>query len=118
MSLLSEIAAHHDSEARRSAEREAKTKGRSQRFYASLPWKRMRYRILAENAERHGGPARCELCGVTAKPRAPLNVDHIRCLSKHWELRLDPANLQVLCGNCNHGKLAGPPKDFRKPPKE
>ena len=114
MSWLSEIATHQDEEGRRAALRQAKTKGRSQRFYASLPWKRLRYKILAENAERHGGAARCELCGTTAQPRAPLNVDHIRCLSKHWDLRLDPTNLQVLCGNCNHGKLAGPARDFRK----
>lgn len=31
-------------------------------------------------------------------------VDHIKPISKHWHLRLDPDNLQVLCNDCNKGK--------------
>ena len=88
---------------------------RSRQFYSSLPWRRTRYSILAESAERNGGTAQCELCGATAAPGAPLNVDHIEPLSKAWERRLDKSNLQVLCGACNHGKLDGAAQDWRTP---
>ena len=90
-------------------------KGRSAEFYASVAWKRLRYRILAECGTRHGGVARCELCGATAAPGSPLNVDHIQPLSKAWARRLDPTNLQVLCGPCNHGKLNLSAEDWRRP---
>jgi len=104
-------------EAHRAAQ-EARAKAKpttdaKQRFYRSLPWRRMRYAVLAESAERNGGVARCELCGVTAAPGAPLNIDHIEPLSRAWGRRLDRSNLQVLCGACNHGKLASRAQDFR-----
>lgn len=89
-------------------------RSRSAVFYSSLAWRRLRYKVLAENAERYGGVARCELCGAVAAAVSPLNVDHIEPLSKRWDLRLVKSNLQVLCGECNHGKLDGPPIDFRK----
>ncbi len=92
----------------------ASTRGRSQRFYASLAWRRLRYGVLAENAKRNGGVARCELCAAPAAAGAPLNVDHIEALSRQWDRRLDRTNLQVLCGACNHGKLDGPAQDFRQ----
>lgn len=102
--------------AKRTPKQPEKVRGRSKDFYASVAWKRLRYRILAENAGRNGGLARCELCSATAvSSGGPLNVDHIDPLSKCWERRLDPTNLQVLCGPCNHGKLNGPAQDFRPP---
>ncbi len=73
----------------------------------------MRYKILAENATKNGGVARCELCGSRGEPGRALHVDHIKALSKNWELRCDPENLQVLCESCNVGKLDGPAQDFR-----
>jgi 5-methylcytosine-specific restriction protein A len=110
---IAEIVAYQRANAARNKERQTKVKGRSKAFYASLPWKRLRYKILALNAEKNGGVARCELCGKSHAPGAPLNVDHIEPISRNWERRLDENNLQVLCGNCNHGKLAGPTRDFR-----
>jgi 5-methylcytosine-specific restriction endonuclease McrA len=84
-------------------------KGRSQRFYSSFAWRRLRYRVLSE----HDG--RCQACGRGAVDGIVLNVDHIEPLSKAWERRLDPTNLQVLCGDCNHGKLNYEAKDWRVP---
>ena len=100
------------------AERERRAKAKpttdaKTKFYSSVPWRRLRYEVLAESAARNGGVARCELCGDTAAPGRPLNIDHIEPLSKRWDRRLDRANLQVLCGPCNHGKLGGPARDFR-----
>jgi 5-methylcytosine-specific restriction endonuclease McrA len=95
------------------AEREARAasakarRGRSQRFYASFAWKRLRYKVLAEQ----GG--RCQACGATARDGVVMNVDHIEPLSKCWERRLDKTNLQVLCGPCNHGKLNYEARDWR-----
>jgi 5-methylcytosine-specific restriction endonuclease McrA len=83
------------------------------KFYASVPWKRLRYKALAANAARNGGVACCELCGTTAAPGAPLNGDHIEPLSKAWDRRLDPTNVQVLCGDCNHGKSNRDAIDWR-----
>lgn len=40
-------------------------------------------------------------------------VDHIKPISKHWHLRLDPDNLQVLCNDCNKGKGAWDETDYR-----
>lgn len=40
-------------------------------------------------------------------------VDHIKPISKHWELRLEESNLQVLCMECNKGKGAWDETDHR-----
>jgi 5-methylcytosine-specific restriction endonuclease McrA len=74
-----------------------KVKGRSKAFYSTFAWRKLRYQVLLER----GG--RCEACGRTAKDGVILNIDHIEPLSKNWERRLDKANLQVLCKDCNHG---------------
>ena len=92
-----------------------KQPGRSQAFRASIAWRRTRYAVLAENAAKHGGKAECELCGARAAPGAPLHVDHVEAISKNWGRRLDRTNLQVLCPDCNVGKLDGPARDFRTP---
>jgi 5-methylcytosine-specific restriction endonuclease McrA len=95
------------------AERDARAasakarKGRSQRFYSSFLWRKLRYKVLAE----HNG--RCQACGRGAADGIVLNVDHIEPLSKNWERRLDRTNLQVLCAECNHGKLNYEAKDWR-----
>lgn len=68
-----------------------------QRFYKSVEWKRARYEALAQNP-------RCALCGASAKTGARMNVDHIKPLSKRWDLRLSASNLQTLCASCNWGK--------------
>jgi Restriction endonuclease len=45
---------------------------------------------------------RCQMCGVTAKDGATLEIDHITPVSKGGTNDAD--NLQVLCRDCNAGK--------------
>jgi len=45
---------------------------------------------------------RCQMCGVTAKDGATLEIDHIHPVSKGGTN--EPDNLQVLCRDCNAGK--------------
>lgn len=77
-------------------------------FYSTLAWKKLRYSTL----KRYGG--KCQCCGETGK-NSPLRVDHIKPISKFWGLRLDPENLQVLCNDCNWGKLNIDQTDWREP---
>jgi 5-methylcytosine-specific restriction endonuclease McrA len=110
--LIDEWSATLGDERAKREERAAKAKakkGRSQRFYASFPWRKLRYKVLSEN------DGRCQACGRSAKDGITLNVDHIEPLSKAWERRLDRTNLQVLCADCNHGKLNYEAKDWRGP---
>lgn len=68
-------------------------------FYKSQKWREIRYEVLKENK------GKCCLCGRSAKDGVILHVDHIIPLSVDWEKRLDKNNLQVLCDECNMGKL-------------
>ena len=70
-------------------------------FYRSHRWRRARTDALEGNRERYGALT-CECC-LTAG-HGQWHVDHIRPRSSHPELALDPANLQVLCADCNLGK--------------
>lgn len=45
---------------------------------------------------------RCQMCGITAKDGATLEIDHIIPVSKGGTN--DEDNLQVLCRDCNAGK--------------
>ena len=82
-------------------------------FYASWEWATLRMKALKAN----GG--RCECCGAGASDTTiggdsvRLHVDHIKPISQHWELRLEPDNLQVLCAECNRGKGAWDETDWR-----
>jgi 5-methylcytosine-specific restriction endonuclease McrA len=86
---------------------------RAKKFRASFAWRRLRYRILSENAKHNGGAARCELCGRSRADGVILHVDHIVPLSKDWSRRLDPSNMQVLCADDNGGKSNRDDFDFR-----
>lgn len=77
---------------------EAITKLGAGDFLKSFEWRRVRMDVL----EKRG--ARCECCGRGAKDGASINVDHIKPRGRYPELALDQNNLQVLCGDCNHGK--------------
>jgi hypothetical protein len=79
------------------------------RFYRSAAWKRARYEALSRS------PA-CLACGRSARDGAKMNVDHIKPLSKPWDLRLDQRNLQTMCASCNWGK-GGTEKTGGKPPR-
>jgi 5-methylcytosine-specific restriction endonuclease McrA len=81
-------------------------KPKQPKFYRSPEWKQLRYMILVQRG------ARCECCGASAKDGAKMNVDHVEPISKAWERRLDPTNLQILCGSCNQGK-GGRSDDWR-----
>lgn len=74
-------------------------KEKSKDFYKSLSWRQLRYDVLKESN------GRCCLCGRSAKDGVVLHVDHIIPLSVDWEKRLDKNNLQVLCEDCNMGKM-------------
>lgn len=76
------------------------------RFYSSLAWKKLRYATLVKYE------AICQCCGV-GSDEAPIRVDHIKPISKYWHLRLDPKNVQVLCNDCNWGKLNIDETDWR-----
>ena len=88
---------------------------RAKRFRASAEWRKLRYTALAANAKRHGGTARCELCGRSRRDGAILHADHIEPLSRNWSRRLDPTNIQIMCDTCNLGKSNRDDADFRPP---
>ena len=67
-------------------------------FLQSYEWRRLRMRAL----KKHG--ARCQCCGARPSDGAVMNVDHIKPRKVFPELALSLDNLQVLCGDCNHGK--------------
>ena len=73
------------------------TRQQIKRFYQSAEWKRVRFDVL------HRNPA-CVYCGRSARDGARMNVDHIKPLSKRWDLRLEPRNLQTTCASCHWGK--------------
>ena len=70
-------------------------------FYKSDEWALLRYAALEKSR------GRCECCGASGQEDGiRLMVDHIKPISKFPELRADPDNLQVLCAQCNWGKMA------------
>jgi hypothetical protein len=98
------------------AERRARSPSQADKkaFRSSIGWRRVRFAALAANAARNGGTAKCELCGATAQSSgAPLHADHVEAVSRNWSRRLDPTNIQIMCCDCNTGKLDGPAADFR-----
>jgi hypothetical protein len=79
-------------------------------FYRSHRWRRARADALEANRDRYGS-LRCECCLTSAASQ--WHVDHIRPRSSHPELALEPANLQVLCADCNLGKGVRYATDWR-----
>lgn len=76
-------------------------------FYKSLEWRTLRYEVLKEQR------GYCCVCGRDARHGAVLHVDHIIPLSRDWTLRLEKSNLQVMCEDCNIGKLNKDSIDWR-----
>lgn len=72
-----------------------KLKTNSKAFYESREWKELRYITL----RTYGF-----MCMACYRKGVELHVDHIKPVSIHPELRLNPNNLQVLCRECNLGK--------------
>lgn len=77
-------------------------------FYDSWEWKKVRYEFLK------GRERRCLCCGAGPEHGVRVVVDHIKPIRHHWDLRLDPNNLQVLCDDCNKGKGSCDETDWLK----
>lgn len=78
------------------------------KFLNSFAWRRMRMEVLTERG------AKCECCGATPDHGARMCVDHVKPRKLYPELALEKSNLQVLCGECNHGKGNWDETDWRK----
>lgn len=85
----------------------APTKDEKLEFYASWGWRTLRMKILKEFGRK------CMCCGASPDHGVRIVVDHIKPLSLHWDKRLDPDNLQVLCDECNQGKGNWCKDDYR-----
>lgn len=89
------------------------TKQQRMVFYESWEWRTLRKQVLNEQGYA------CQCCGsapgdkMVSGANVRVVVDHIRPLSKYWNLRLDRNNLQVLCDECNQGKGAWDETDHR-----
>lgn len=77
-------------------------------FYDSQAWRELRFEVL----KRSDGC--CCLCGRSKrKDGVVLHVDHIKPVSKFPDLALKIGNLQVLCADCNLGKVNRDQTDWR-----
>lgn len=74
-------------------------KGLDRKFYSTKAWKHVRYAAL----EKYGNF--CSCCGRGPAQGVILHVDHIRPRSVYPDLALNIDNLQILCADCNMGKL-------------
>lgn len=99
----------------RKTKRGPATKDEKQEFYDSWKWHTLRMQTF----QKYGRI--CQCCGAQpgqlSEGGEPIRivVDHIKPISKHWHLRLDPANVQPLCDSCNMGKGNWDETDFRSP---
>jgi 5-methylcytosine-specific restriction endonuclease McrA len=82
--------------------------GKFKKFYRSRAWRAVRYAFLKTQPR----PLRCKCCGATAA-HARLVVDHIVAIKKDWGRRLEQANLQLLCDDCNLAKASDDSTDWR-----
>ena len=81
---------------------------KSNEFLTTYEWRKLRMEAL----KKYGG--RCQCCGASPATGAVLNVDHIKPRRIYPHLALELDNLQVLCGECNHGKGNWDETDWRK----
>ena len=73
-------------------------------FYNSQEWKELRYQAIKKYGKK------CMCCNSTEKT---IHVDHIKPRSLYPELALEFSNLQILCEDCNLGKLNKDQTDWR-----
>lgn len=106
MVTIAEIIASRAAAAQRAQEA---TRTQKRGFYQSSAWRRLRYAVLRDNRQKHGRLT-CEACGSR---KGPWHVDHVVPVSKDWNRRLDRANLQVMCADCNMGKSNTDAIDWR-----
>jgi len=81
---------------------------RSDAFLSSFEWRATRMMALKEFGNT------CQCCGASPKTGAVIHVDHIKPRKLFPELALSVSNLQILCGDCNHGKGNWDQTDWRK----
>lgn len=81
---------------------------KSDDFLRTQEWREMRQRVFI----RDGNYCRC--CGAKPGLEVFLCVDHIKPRKTHPDLALDEDNLQVLCNECNGGKLNWHDTDWRQ----
>ena len=67
-------------------------------FFHSEEWENIRNIILERDLYT------CQECGADCKSNKDPQIDHIEPITRNWEKRLDPKNLQVLCSDCNRLK--------------
>jgi hypothetical protein len=79
----------------------------SREFLDTYEWKKLRMEAI----KLHGNT--CQCCGAGPATGAVINVDHIKPRRYFPELALDLTNLQILCGDCNHGKGNWDSTDWR-----
>jgi 5-methylcytosine-specific restriction endonuclease McrA len=88
--------------------RKKKKRINHKQFYKSMEWRKVRYQALLQNGNR------CQCCGRGPKEGVVLHVDHIKPRKKYPELKFDINNLQILCEDCNIGKMAHDETDWRE----
>jgi 5-methylcytosine-specific restriction endonuclease McrA len=114
--LLMTAKARHAARKTAAVQPEATTLDERQAFYRSWAWREKR----AQAFKIHGRI--CQCCGATpgkftvGGDPVILVVDHIKPLSKYWDLRLKLDNLQILCEECNMGKGNWDETDYRAAP--
>ena len=76
------------------------------KFYQTPEWRAVRYKLLQQKGNT------CVVCGRGPKDRAKIHVDHIVPRSLAPERSLDITNLQVMCEDCNLGKMDRDSRDW------
>jgi 5-methylcytosine-specific restriction endonuclease McrA len=71
------------------------------RFYCSVPWRRLRAAFLAAHPL-------CADCRRQGRVTAASEVHHVKERRDHPDLALDWANLEALCRPCHNGRRARP----------
>lgn len=75
------------------------SKRQAKQFYQTVEWK-----TLSAQLRKSAGPT-CVMCDRNFKKYGlTKNADHIKPLMYFWDLRLDPENIQIICGECNKAK--------------
>ena len=77
---------------------------KNDKFYRSVEWRNLRYAAF----EKYGN--KCQCC---RKEYGPMHVDHIKPRSRYPQYELKISNLQILCEECNLGKMAKYDTDWR-----
>jgi 5-methylcytosine-specific restriction endonuclease McrA len=115
MSTVAELIAHAAAEEQMRAARTKRLRERKAKdFYSSFAWRKVRYQFLRQQPR----PLRCSACNRSAADGITLCVDHVKSVKLYPQLRLDIANLQVLCRACNTGKGSEFTDDWRQGSRE